>query len=169
MSFKKNNNICMEPCTLVYTLLDESVISFEDLKLVIYYNHTYMVDEILPNPKSKTIMVKLNYQASVANFTAKLGDLQSAVSLHKMSSHIKEAEIPRLDSILRRFNIGGQPPEQQQQATYSRRAAPRRKIFARPNPYKKPAAAATYTPAETQELFEEDSQPEFYPEPTPDV
>lgn len=155
----------MEPCTLVYTLLDDSVISFEDLRLVIYYNHTYMVDEIVPNPKNKTIMVKLNYQASVANFTAKLGDLQNAVSLHKMSSHIKEAELPRLDSILRRFNIGAAPAEQQQ-STYSRRAAPRRKIFARPNPYKKPTA--TYTPAETQEVFDEDSQPELYPEPSSD-
>lgn len=157
----------MEPCVLVYTLLDDSVISFEDLRLVVFYNHTYMVDEIVPNPKNKSIMVKLNYQASVANFTAKLGDLQTAVSLHKMSPHIKEAELPRLDSILRRFNIGGPSNDQQQPTTYSRRAAPRRKIFARPNPYKKPTA--TFTPAETQELFEEDSQPEFYPEPTPDV
>lgn len=99
-------NISMEPCTLVYTLLDCNALKFDDFFLIIRSLHSYMVDSIVPNPEFKNVHVKLNYQASVANAHAKLGTLQSAVGVTKLSNHVKESEFAHLERLRRQFGIG---------------------------------------------------------------
>lgn len=102
----RQSNIIHEPCTLVYTLLDCSIIPFNDFELLVRSLHNYMVEAIIPNPDLQNVHVKLNYQASVANAQAKLADLQSIVAVTKLSSFVKENEFPRLEQLRRRFGIG---------------------------------------------------------------
>lgn len=134
-------NITHEPCTLVYTLLDESKIGFDDFYLVVRSLHSYMVDSIVPNPENLNVHVKLNYQASIINAQQKLGALQSAVGVTKLSSHINESEFTRLEQLRRRFGVGQLDPEPVPRATrprggYRRTVRGRPRIFAtRPAPY----------------------------------
>lgn len=99
-------NIVNEPCTLVYTLLDTNVLSFDDFSLIVRSLHSYMVESIVPHPEENNVHVKLSYQASIANATAKLGTLQDCVSVTKLSSYIKDSEISHLEQLKRQFNIG---------------------------------------------------------------
>lgn len=113
-------NVCHEPCTLVYTLLDDSECTFDDFCLIIRSLHTYMVDSITPNPDRNNVHVKLNYQASIANATAKLGFLQSCVGVTKLSTFVKESEYSRLEQLRRQFNIGTGMPDQEPGPTVRR-------------------------------------------------
>lgn len=103
-------NIVTEPCTLVYTLLDSNELPYDDFYLIVRSLHSYMVEKIIPHPDANNVHVKLQYQASVANAEAKLGDLSSLVSVTKLSSFIKDTEISHLEQLRRRFNIGGADP-----------------------------------------------------------
>nr|QTE03968.1 MAG: hypothetical protein [Aegithalos caudatus parvoviridae sp.] len=99
-------NITFEPCTLVYTLLDNCELNFDDFSLIVRSLHSYMVDTIVPNPVMNNVHVKLNYQASLSNAIAKLGTLQSIVAVTKLSSFVKESEFSHLEQLRRRFGIG---------------------------------------------------------------
>lgn len=145
-----NRGIVYEPCTLVYTLINEDFISFDDLYLLVRANHSFMVENITPNPDTNCIQVKLNYQASINNAINKLGDLQHAVAVTKLSAHVKEDELSHLDDLRRRFNITAassttdfhQPPPQPPRGFgRGKRGGAAAAIFApRPAPYKKATA-----------------------------
>lgn len=100
-----------EPCTLVYTLLDDSKINFNEFYLAIRSIHSHNVDSFNPNAELKQVHVKVNYQANVANATARLGRLASIVGVTKLSSYIKEDEFVLLEQLRRRWGIGGVIPD----------------------------------------------------------
>lgn len=104
---RPNSGIVHEPCTLVYTLLNPDVITFDQMYLIVRSLHSYMVESITPNPELQNVHVKLNFQASVANAQARLRDLVAAVSVTKLSSFIQEHEFSELEQLRRRFGIGG--------------------------------------------------------------
>lgn len=153
-------NITHEPCTLVYTLLNDQIINFNDFHLIVRSLHSYMVDSIVPNPELKNVHVKLNYQASIANATSKLGALQSAVAVSKLSSFVKENEFSHLEHLRRRFGIGssadGQPAPGPSRSTRPRGKRNYQRAFEKRPP------RPTYTPvSETISDFE-DGQADFY-------
>lgn len=168
-----NRGITYEPCTLVYTLLNEDVISFDDFCLLIRANHSFMVESINPNPETNNVQVKLNYQASLVNAISKLGDLQQVIAVTKLSAFVKENEISRLDDIRRRFNIGTTTPDIDQ-SVHQSAGGPRRggrgkaaSIFApRPAPYKKALPKKQPKPAanNTEEVDSIDYYPGHDPE-----
>lgn len=141
------SKLVAEPCTLVYTLLNPDLISFDDFELIIRGLHSYQVDSITPNRENNNVHVRLNYQASIANATAKLGGLQSAVVVSKLSAFVKENEFSRLEILRKQFGFG--MPEtgdagayshggQQRRRTRGRGAAGARTFNTRPAPYPVP-------------------------------
>lgn len=143
----RSTGISYEPCTLVYTLLNEETITFHDFSLIVRSLHSYMVDSIVPNPELLNVHIKLKYQASIANAQSKLGDLQNVIHVSKLSSYVKENEIPLLEQLRAKFNIGAATPDTR--PVPKRR--PRLQFAARPAPYKKTKAVP------------EMSQPHVYP------
>lgn len=154
-------NISHEPCTLVYTLLDSNAISFEDFSLIVRSLHSYMVDSIKPNPEQLNVHVKLNYQASLVNATAKLGDLQQYVGLTKLSSFVQDSELTRLEMLRKQFNIctdavpepapRHRPVQRRPTANRANRAFnPRNVPYARPVPQPIVHAPPQY---ETEDLY----------------
>lgn len=137
--------ITYEPCTLVYTLLDESALPFSDFFLIVRSLHSFMVEGITPNEDLANVHVKLSYQASTINAIAKLGDLQHVIAVTKLSAYIKENEISRLDSLRRQFNISATSADNEQPATPKRRGAGKRPttqvVHQRQTPYSKTQAA----------------------------
>lgn len=99
--------LTLEPCTLVYTLVNPNIISFDDFCLIIRSLHSYMVQAITPNASMNNIHVKLGYQASIANAQAKLGMLKTAVLVTKLGSYIDVSELSRLESLRQTYGIGG--------------------------------------------------------------
>lgn len=104
---KKRKTVVEEPCTLVYTLTDYKSLSFDDFSLLIRGMHSYMVEDITAFPDSKSMHVKLGYQASIENATKKLGDLAHLCVVSKLSTFVKDTEIQRLNELKMRFNIAG--------------------------------------------------------------
>lgn len=104
---KKRKALVEEPCTLVYTLTNSKDLSFEDFGLLIRGMHSYMVEDITTFENTKTVHVKLGYQASIDNTTKKLKDLANYCVVSKLSSHVKDTEIQRLNELKLRFNIAG--------------------------------------------------------------
>lgn len=98
--------IVKEPSTLVYTLLNAKVIDFDDFYLLVRANHNYMVESVKPFPDDLSVHVRVNFQASVANFHAKLGSIAPYVAVTKLSSLIHENEYARLDQLKRHYGIG---------------------------------------------------------------
>lgn len=134
-----NRGIVQEPCTLVYTLLDPNTINFADFSLVVRSLHSYMVDSIVPNEQLNNVHVKLRYQASLANAQAKLGTLQSAVGVTKLSAHVNETEFSQLEQLRRKFNIGAEIPVFATPPAARRRRGNTSRIFQqRPAPYAAP-------------------------------
>lgn len=151
-------NITYESCTLVYTLLDDSVIDYPDFSLIVRSSHSYMVEEIKENPTMKNIHVKLGYQASITNAYNKLGTLRNAIGISKLSSHIKECEFSRLEQLRQQFGIAGICDEQPRP---TRGRGIKRVFPQRPKPYtKKPQAAPTAFYPEPQE---DDTLPDAQP------
>lgn len=160
------NNITYESCTLVYTLLDDSVIEFSDFSLIVRSSHSYMVEEIKENPTMKNIHVKLGYQASITNAYNKLGALRNAIGISKLSSHIKECEFSRLEQLRQQFGIAGNCDEQPRPP----RGRGIKRIFPqRPRPYarKLPQAPAPFYPEAQEDDTIQDAQPwGIYPNET---
>lgn len=65
-----------------------------------------MVESITPFPDRKCVHVKLGYQASVKNATAKLGLLSSSVIISKLSAFVEESEISLLADLRSKYGIG---------------------------------------------------------------
>lgn len=110
-SKKRRVNICEEPSTLVYTLLNPDKLSFKNFSLIIRSLHTYMVEDIVPYADKNCVHVKLNYQASVKNAGMKLGKLSKFVSVHKLSTFVKDDELSTLDQLQRDFGFGAHDDE----------------------------------------------------------
>lgn len=159
-------NITHEPCTLVYTLLDPSIINFDDFSLIVRSLHSYMVDSIVPNADQNNVHVKLNYQASVGNAIQKLGSLQSAVGVTKLSSYVKESEFAHLERLRRQFAIG--VPECSTDTVQPRRRVNRgrgRTFAARPPPYARTFKLPGRTEPEQQEeeeIYDDTPAEPFY-------
>jgi len=100
----RKRGVVEEPSTLVYTLLT-SDIPFADFSLIIRGMHSYMVDNISADERSKTVTVKLGYQASVENAKKKLGKFINHVSINKLSSHVNVCEIPLLEQLKRKYGL----------------------------------------------------------------
>lgn len=171
----RNAGLIHEPCTLVYTLLDENIINFSDFNLIVRSLHSYMVESIVPNERLKNVHVTLNYQASLPNAQAKLGTLQSAVGVTKLSSHVKESEFAHLEQLRRQYGIGTTDPN----ATTSRMVQPkpraatrgravRPRLFTqRPAPYQpKPAKNA---PVLEETSFQEGDNAYIFADPIEEV
>lgn len=107
----RNTSISYEPCTLVYTLLEnDDEFNFDDLYLYIRSIHTYMVEDIKPYPESNCVHVKLGYQASVINARKKLGK-KNYIALSKLSNFVKASEISRLESVRAKLGLNTYDPE----------------------------------------------------------
>nr|QTE03820.1 MAG: hypothetical protein 2 [Parus major densovirus] len=165
-----NRGITYEPCTLVYTLLNEDIISFDDFCLLIRANHSFMVESIIPNPDTNNVQVKLNYQASLVNAISKLGDLQQVIAVTKLSAYVKENELSRLDELRRQFNISTsstavdieQPVHQPIGGPRRGRGGKAAAVFApRPAPYKKavPKKQPKQPPTNVEEVYTIDDYP----------
>lgn len=103
---KRKMQLCEEPSTLVYTLLNTKKLPFDHFSLIIRSLHSYMVDAIIPSSEENCVRVKLLYQASVKNARAKLGKLSKFVTVHKMSQFIEDKELPLLDKLKSEFGFG---------------------------------------------------------------
>lgn len=139
-----SRQLVLEPSTLVYTLFDESAISYDDFYLVIRSLHSYMVESINPNPEAKSVQVRLKYQASVENAQAKLGKLQFYCTVSKLSNFVADDELSRLGQLTAMFGIGGgdfEPPKRGRK-TFK---APKTVFPTRSAPYKPAAAKKTST------------------------
>lgn len=150
-----SRGIVKEPCTLVYSLLDNPELSFDDFYLIVRSMHTFMVDKIIPVPESSQVHVKLNYQASTANATAKLGDLQEFVSISKLSVFVKESELSHLEQLKRRFNMPSSADLPEPVAKPKARGFKQTTAFfaARPAPYKKAAQKRPITETEDSDNY----------------
>lgn len=101
--------IVKEPSTLVYTLTHPNVIDFDDFYLLIRANHNYMVEKISPKPDNFSVHVRLGFQASIANFQAKLGGLAPYVAVTKLSHLIHESEYGRLNELKQHYGLTASP------------------------------------------------------------
>lgn len=124
--------ICYEPCTLVYTLIDPQILNFKDFSLLIRSMHTFMIENITPFESTNSVHVRLGYQASLKNARKKLGSAADVISVNKLSSHVAENEISRLEEIRARLGITYQEEEEEQPR---RKKATTTRRFARPTPY----------------------------------
>lgn len=102
----RSSGVIEDPSTLVYTLVNPAVITFDEFSLVVRSLHSYMVEDITSYRDSNTVHVKLGFQASVANATKKLGTLESAIAITKLSTYVTDKELPLLDTLKRRFGFG---------------------------------------------------------------
>lgn len=102
----RSSGVVEEPSTLVYTLIDPNILTYDEFSLIVRSLHSYLVEDIVTYPESNTVHVKLGFQASVANAMKKLGRLESAIAITKLSTFVADKELPLLDSLKRRFGFG---------------------------------------------------------------
>lgn len=129
---QRNGGISYEPCTLVYTLLENNEnFSFDDMYLYLRSIHTFMVEEIKPFPESNSVQVKLGYQASVINAKRKLGK-KNYIALTKLSNFVKPHEISRLEVIRAKLGVNYDADDAPSTSAPRRRYASK---LQRPKPY----------------------------------
>lgn len=141
-------NIVYEPSTLVYTLLDDTQLSFDDMYLYLRWMHRMGIKKFVPHPESKTVHVQLEFQASVANFQEKLGIYAKCVGVSKLSNFIKEDEYARLEQLIRANGLRpGDSPSAQSSSGGSGRKRRNKQAVAifppRPAPYPKSTKSAS--------------------------
>lgn len=158
MMAQKSFSLCREPSTLVYTLLDPRACTFEQFFLLVKGNHSHMVDDFIPFKSTQTVHVKLQYQASVANATAKLGHLASIVSVSKLNNHIREDEYAELHRLQQHFKIGSATSHPAPIIPVIPKPIRKRGTFAatRPTPYK-PKKSTPKQPTSVVSEEEEDA------------
>lgn len=105
-SSKRKVGVSEEPCTLIYILNKGSKLPFEHFSLIVRSLHTYMVSDIKPDVNKQCVYVKLDYQASVKNATAKLGKLTNDVTISKMSAFVEETELGTLAELRALYGFG---------------------------------------------------------------
>lgn len=111
----RRSNIVEEPCTLVYSLLENAPINFDQFSLIVRSLHTYMVEDIKPLPDQKCVHVMLKYQASVKNATNKLGALEEHILISKMSTYVKQNELFDLDTLQKQYGFGSTTTSNEQE------------------------------------------------------
>lgn len=157
---RNNLNICMEPCTLVYTLINERKLPFDDFSLIVRSLHNYMVESITPNPNAKNVHVKLGYQASVINAQKKLGVLNEYVCVSKLSSFINEDEFSRLEHLRIKYGL---PSGSDETPTSYKPGRGRRPIYKpRAAPYSKKARFEVVNREEPETCDESEKQETCY-------
>lgn len=137
----RQGGIVKEPSTLVYTLLDNNFMPFDDFELIVRSMHSYLVNSFVPYPETFTVHVKLDYQASAINAHAKLGDLAEIVSVTRLSNFVKDTEIAALEQLRRKYNIGADP---EQAPPQQKRAYNRKSTYTRATPYQKKERAMPF-------------------------
>lgn len=151
--------ISHEPSTLVYTLLDNSVIDFDDFYLIVRDLHTFMVNEFVPNSEANTVHVKLAYQASLVNSQTKLTQryplLSSVVLISKLSNFVKECELSHLDQLRQQFGGSGGHVPPAPKATRGRG----RKFPQRTAPYSRPVPPKSVPPPQPEQ--QQETQPAY--------
>lgn len=91
---------------MVYTLCSKSKLPFDQFSLIVRSLHTYMVEDITPFADRNCVHVKLQYQASIKNATAKLGKLAAEINITKLSSFVSETEISLLADLRAKYGFG---------------------------------------------------------------
>lgn len=159
-------NISYEPCTLVYSLLDSNQLCFEDFSLIVRSLHSYMVEAVTPNPATNTVHVKLSYQASIINAQNKLGKLRNIIGISKLSQHVDQSELPRLEQLRLKYGLTGGENEPMQPRGRGNRGGKTRGIFrARPSPYPQKAPPTVTSPVPPAQIFDSESN---FPDAQPD-
>lgn len=107
-SAKDNNN---DSCVLRYILNLDAPITFDQFSLIVRSLHSYKVQYFKTYPESNAVEVKLDYNASMKNVRAKLGELP--VSVVKSNPYIASEEITELENLRSTFKFGVQFEEEE--------------------------------------------------------
>lgn len=100
-----------EPCTLIYHLNEGAPITPEQFLLIVKSLHSYKVEKVKLDECSRSVTVKLNYNASMKNVRAKLGNVPATII--KQNPLIKPAELNELESLRASFGFGGPIDEEE--------------------------------------------------------
>lgn len=95
-----------EKTVLVYTLLNEEAISFEEFDLIIRSLHNFKLLKLNNDPESKTITVELGYFANVANARKRLAGAAEFIDVQRESTNIAAHELPALQRLRAKFGLG---------------------------------------------------------------
>nr|WGZ60557.1 NS3 [Densovirinae sp.]WGZ60561.1 NS3 [Densovirinae sp.] len=99
-----------ETSTLMYQLVDESLLAFNDFNLIVRSLHSYRVNKITPQPDSLSMVVELGYVCSLKNVASKLGSLP--VTVTKLNQNVGLDELDHLAALKRQFNFGTSETEE---------------------------------------------------------
>lgn len=98
----KDNN--SDTCTLRYVLHSDAPITFDQFSLIVRSLHSYKVQYFKTYPDVKSVEVKLDYNASMKNVRAKLGELPASV--FKSNPYVASEEITQLENLRSTFKFG---------------------------------------------------------------
>lgn len=101
-------------CTLIYKLNDDAPVTFKQFSLVVRSLHQFRVEKIEPKEEDKTVIVKLQYNASMKNVRAKLGGFPATVN--KQNPFIELSELGELETLRSTFNFGELAEEEEVEA-----------------------------------------------------
>lgn len=98
-------------CTLIYSLDPGAPITFDQFTLIVRSLHSYKVKYFKTYLESNIIEVKLDYNASMKNVRAKLGNVPGTVI--KANPYIQTNEISELESLRSTFRFGNEAAEEE--------------------------------------------------------
>lgn len=101
-------------CTLVYRNNPDSPLNFKQFSLVVRSLHQFRVESIEPRETENSVIVKLQYNASMKNVRAKLGNLP--ITVNKQNPFVDISELSDLEAIRSAFNFGELPEEEEVEA-----------------------------------------------------
>lgn len=117
-------------CTLVYKNLDEKLLPWKKFYLAVRALHQFRVEKIEPRESENAVIVKLQYNASMKNVRAKVGNLPIAVN--KQNPFVDLSELADLEALRASFNFGELPEEEESEAP---RPTKKRKYAKVPKPH----------------------------------
>lgn len=100
-----------ESSTLIYKLNDEAPLNFNQFYLIVRALHTYKVKEFTPEEANRIVKVELQYNASMKNVRAKLGNVPATVN--KQNPFVTTSELSELEALRATFGFGGQLEEEE--------------------------------------------------------
>lgn len=103
-----------ESCTLIYTLIDSTVITFSEFYLIVRGLHSWKVKKFEPKEAESSVYVYLDYNASLKNVRAKLGTLP--VVVNKQNPFVDTSELSDLSTLRAKFGFG-RPTEEEEPET----------------------------------------------------
>lgn len=103
-----------ESSVLIYHLNDDAPVTFEQFSLVVRSLHQYKVEAIVASAETKTVEVKLYYNASMKNVRAKLGKFPATVN--KQNPFVKPEEMSELEALRSTFDFGQLAEEEEYDA-----------------------------------------------------